>query len=266
MSKGVGKIKFDFNKTVRIKIRSGDLNIKQSEDNFIYFKTEDSYFYMKSTEDDKNIFVDVGRLNPKNGKIQGFNDLDIEIPDNVKIEVELLKGDIEAYDLNLKEFKISTKLGDIDLSNINCERLTIDSVNGDIDVNAEVEDFYSRAVRGDMEIQLHEQLLTAKIESIKGDLLLNLSEEPKVIKVSSIQGDCFINGEPIIFADGNGKADIKIKSVKGDVNVLYFNKIINEESKEDSREIKKVLEMLKNKKITKEEAEKLLASLNKEVI
>jgi DUF4097 and DUF4098 domain-containing protein YvlB len=265
MSKGEGEFQFNIDKKAKIKILSGDIEITQSDDEKIHFHTDDSYFYMKSHEDDNNVFVEVGRLNPLNGSIRGFEDLEIVVPVNSKIGIDLLNGDIDCSNINLKDFSVSLKHGDIDVKGTECENLDIECINGDMDLDLNCDYIDLKNVNGDTEISIHKDFYNANLKTVKGDIFVKLDVEPKFIQVSKVHGDCFINGKEITSVTGNGQAEVKIKNVNGDVNVLYSEKTNNVSVEKDS-EIKKVLQMLKDKKITKEQAEELLDSLkNKEV-
>jgi DUF4097 and DUF4098 domain-containing protein YvlB len=265
MSKGEGEIQFNIDKKVKIKILSGDVTITQSDDEKIRFHTSDSYFYMKSHEDDNNIFVDVGRLNPLNGKTKGFEDLEIAVPLNSKIDIDLLNGDVDCAGINLKEFRISLKHGDIDINDAECENLEIESINGDISLDLNCDYANLKNINGDTELMIHKDFRNANLEAIKGDVFVKLDVEPKSVEILKLRGDCFINGEERTSIMGNGRAEVKIKNINGDVNVLYSKKTDNVSIDKNS-EIKKVLQMLKDKKITKEEAEKLLDSLKDEEV
>lgn len=265
MSKGEGEVQFNIDKKVKIKVLSGDVEITQSDDEKIHFQTNDSYFYMKSHEDGDNVFVEVGRLDPLNGKIKGFEDLEIAVPVNSKIGIDLLNGDIDCSNIDLKDFSISLKHGDINVNDTECENLEIECINGDIDLDLNCDYIDLKNVNGDTEVLIHKDFYSANLKTVKGDVFVKLDVEPKSIQVSKIHGDCFINGKERTSVMENGQAEVKIKNVNGDVNVLYSKKTNNVSVEKDS-EIKKVLQMLKDKKITKEQAEELLDSLkNKEV-
>jgi hypothetical protein len=269
MSKGHGKVAFSKDKIVEINVSAGDLLLKKSDednDNVVYFDTDDSFFTLKSYEDEDGVHIDVGKVNVKTGFFSSLGDLTIQIPANIKLRINLSSGDLEAKDLLLDLMDISIKSGDVSLKNLKCNKIKIALTNGDLFLEAETNILTVDCTKGDMSLYIKNDPERITLNSLLGDVLLKLEKEPKIVEGSILLGDFNINGKDLERAKGSGKCEAFLSLTNGDANVIFPTGSVSNKDQADKErndnDIKKILKMLQDGKINKDEAAQLLDSLN----
>jgi DUF4097 and DUF4098 domain-containing protein YvlB len=262
MSKGHGKVVFSKNKIVEINVSAGDLLLKKSnEDNVVYFDTDDSFFTLESYENEFGIHIDVGKANLKTGFFSSLNDITIKIPANTKLRINLSSGDLEAKDLLLDLMEVSIKSGDASLKNLKCNKTKLALINGDLFLEAETNILTVDCTKGDMSLYIKNDPERITLNSLLGDVLLKLEKEPKVVESSVVLGDFSINGKNLERIEGSGKCEVFLSLENGDADVVF--PVISVPNKEkDNDGMEKILEMLRDGKINKDEASKLIDSIN----
>ena len=263
--KGNGDVSFNKDKLVKLNIFSSDLKFKQSPNEEIHFYTGDSYFYLDSKDYDDFLQINVKKFNPVSNKNYSLSDLVVEVPMGSKIDLNLLSTNVFIKNVSLKYLDISLKKGDLKIKNLDCEEFFLNSMSGDVVADLSSKQSFIDSIKGDIQLYFHNEISEIKIKSLNGDVLLSMGEPPLSVEISNMKGDAFINGRRSDEAKSNGKGKVRVQAFKGDINILYP---VNKKRDSDDDGIKKVLEMLKNKKITREQAVKLLDSLqsDKEVI
>ncbi len=259
MSKGRGDVRFNKNTLVKMDIFAKDVCFECSEDEIIHFYTGDRFFYLNSESDDRVTKIRVGKLRGS-GTLTNLGDLTVQVPKNIKLAVSIAKGDFQMKGLFLHSFELSIALGDVNIRDVNCKSFDISSTKGDIEAVVVGESFKFNTTSGDMDLHIKGRPDKINLNALKGDILLRLDTDVKILDISSILGDRHVNGKAIDHIEGNGITRVYINSTKGDIDVIYPTTPFNE-TKEHSDEIKKILEMLKEKKINSQQAAKLLDSL-----
>jgi len=261
MSKGHGKVVFSKDKIVEINVGAGDLILKRNDDdNMLYFDTDDSFFSLKSYEDDSVVHIDVGKINLITGFLSSLGDLTVRIPKDIKIRINVSSGDVEAEGLILDKIEVSLKSGDLSIKNLNCNEGNFVLMNGDLLLDAEIKSLKAKSSNGGMSLYIKNDSENIILNSLLGDILLKLEKEPKVVEGSTLLGDFNINGKETNKIKGSGRCKAILSLTNGDANVIC--PVSSEVKKEDDEDIKKILKMLKEGKINKDEAAQLLDSLH----
>lgn len=191
-------------------------------------------------------------------------DIDINGINNVDIKVNIINGDLKMVSVS-GAVKINNVNGDISLSASTYNKVDINNVNGDISISGRFD--------------LKED---AKIKIVSGDVNLNCEEfiNGHKIFVNSVTGDNNIKGnfpEDAVVQQGGLKELKNLRFLKDSLKPVitqlkeHFKFMPEDKVKEEvnpkknnEENIKMILNMLSEGKISPEDAEKLIAALKKQ--
>ena len=135
-------------------------------------------------------------------------DFDIAVPEALRIELHLVRGDVQAEALP-RDLSITLVKGDI--SATDCGRITIQNVSGEILVQQARGEVAARVIRGDLHIAGVSGDVTAATK--RGDVTVRASTAGRV-EISTVRGDVDLRAEA--FSPGGGAT---VHTVNGDVAV-----------------------------------------------
>ena len=214
----------------------------------------------------------------------------LTIPPEVKsLSIKSTNGDVSINDLNFDYLYTKLTTGDIDINKCSIDVLEQKLITGDIEIsNSEIKDFILKVTTGDIFIK-KSSLDKIEISLVTGDIHLDsLSENfnNSTLKVITGDAELYIKGDnpvylekkltpyssslktniPVINGYGNNR-NLEIKATASTVRLIGKKNISNKINLEKndteimSEEEKKIIELLKQGKISREFALELLIEL-----
>lgn len=240
---------------IKVKASEKKIFIKSSKKPEIKLKEEEIKIIVKSTKIELPFF-DIFSVSTEE-KEEGF--LEVKIPHNILfLEISTVSGDITCEGFNLKIIKSVSVSGGVEIDKISSREAFFKTLSGDIKiVSSEIDKIILSSVSGDVKIK-NSFGGEWDITTTSGDIILIFSGYPNVrILPRTMKGDIVTNlpymleGKEYVF--GEGKLKIYVKSASGDL-------LLRSETSENEY-VKKILKMLYEGKISKEEAERLIKEL-----
>ena len=185
--------------------------------------------------------------------------LEVEIPSSILfLEINTVSGDATCEGLSLKNIKSVSVSGGIEIDKISSREAFFRTLSGDIGINSsEIDKIVLSSVSGDVKIK-HSFGREWDITTTSGDIELIFPGYPNArILPRTMRGDIvtslpyILEGKEYVF--GEGKLRISVKSASGDLS-------LRSETSENEY-VKRILRMLYEGKISKEEAERLIKEL-----
>ncbi len=240
-----------------IKIERSDrrMVIKSSRKPEIRLRGEEIRVVVKSSRTELPFFnvVNVAVEEDKEGS------LEVGIPSSILfLEIGCVSGDMICENLNLKNLKLVSVSGSIEVDKTSSREAFLRTLSGDIRINSsEIDKIVLSSVSGDVKIK-HSSGKEWDITTTSGDIELIFPGYPNArILPRTMRGDLvtslpyILEGKEYVF--GEGKLKILVKSASGDLS-------LRSETSENEY-VKKILKMLYEGKISKEEAERLIKEL-----
>ena len=198
-------------KAVNIEIGYGDVEIRPSEDSYIYYSVEGNFCDYKTDVDAEGVF----NFKTKDGKIHitDAGKAVFYIPQNAKINnytVNMGAGDLEIDDINVYEnANINMGAGEIHIGQLKANQVCINCATGDTVLDKVCcEKFKASCSCGDFQAKLE-----GKYEDYNYDVEAALGN----IEV----GDKSISGMGSIDEDNNSEKNVEIKCALGNIEVEF---------------------------------------------
>lgn len=134
------------------------------------------------------------------------------------VSTQSVNGDVEYDGVRASHAKGGTTGGDFSIRGSEFERFEFNAVNGDLDFQGSSIDFRISSKAGDIDLDICGELSCLDVHTTSGDVDVKLPEGCGArIEARSLSGDTNIPGGGL---DCDGKANVRVSSVSGDINVL----------------------------------------------
>lgn len=220
----------------------------------------------------------------------GNGDITLKIPQNRSLELNLKSGDISFSDYMGSDIVLKAASGDISVNRITCKNFSAHLTSGDIELDIETKKGNINCRSGDVSVNLRGEDWDVDISGVSGDVDVNTESNSIDLYVSGVSGDVRVNNESIgvgrigkkHLTTNGGRNKLSINVISGDISIrtagdVKETKIIQttsiKESSESStqervtesqyipEEVKKVKEMYKSGRISKEDALGLIEAM-----
>lgn len=220
----------------------------------------------------------------------GNGDITLKIPQNRSLELNLKSGDISFSDYMGSDIVLKAASGDISVNRITCKNFSAHLTSGDIELDIETKKGNINCRSGDVLVNLRGEDWDVDISGVSGDVDVNTESNSIDLYVSGVSGDVRVNNESIglgrigkkHLTTNGGRNKLSINVISGDISIrtagdVKETKIIQttsiKESSESStqervtesqyipEEVKKVKEMYKSGRISKEDALGLIEAM-----
>lgn len=220
----------------------------------------------------------------------GNGDITLKIPQNRSLELNLKSGDISFSDYMGSDIVLKAASGDIFVNRITCKNFSAHLTSGDIELDIETKKGNINCRSGDVSVNLRGEDWDVDISGVSGDVDVNTESNSIDLYVSGVSGDVRVNNESIgvgrigkkHLTTNGGRNKLSINVISGDISIrtagdVKETKIIQttsiKESSESStqervtesqyipEEVKKVKEMYKSGRISKEDALGLIEAM-----
>lgn len=219
-------------------------------------------------------------------------DISLFIPEDKSLDLNLKSGDISFSDYKGDTVLLRAASGDININRLLCNSLQAHLTSGDIEIDVETKKGTLNFRSGDVKIYLKGEDWDVDISGVSGDVDVATETDSVELYISGISGDVSVNNESIgigrvgnkhIVTDG-GRNKLSINVMSGDVSVktgkgtgeIKILKQVQTNQSETSvplsvenntstsyipEEVKKVKDMYKAGKISKEDATSLIEAM-----
>ena len=222
------------------------------------------------------------------GKNNG--DIVLYIPQDRSLDLNLKSGDISFSNYRGDEVSLKAASGDIDVKGLLCNSFNGHLTSGDIDIDLETKRGLLNFRSGDVRIYLRGEDWNVDISGVSGDVDVDTETNSVELQIKGMSGDVSVNNERIgvgrisnkhLVTDG-GRNKLSINVISGDVSIKTGKgtgeiKLIQQSqttqektaisSKDDMsisyipEEVKKVRDMYRVGKISKEDAISLIEAM-----
>lgn len=219
-------------------------------------------------------------------------DVDLYIPKDKSLDLNLKSGDIAFTDYRGEDISLKAASGDIDIGGLFCNSFQAHLTSGDIDIDMETKKGSLNFRSGDVRILLRGEDWDVDISGVSGDVDVDTETSSVELYIKGISGDVSVNNESIgtgkigskhLVTDG-GRNKLSINVISGDISVKTGKgtgeiKIVQQEktNRPESQistpiendtaisympeEVKKVRDMYRTGKLSKEDAMSLLDAM-----
>lgn len=164
----------------------------------------------------------------------GNGDITLKIPEDKSLELKLKSGDISFLDYRGNDIVLKAASGDISVKRIICKNFSTYLTSGDIDLDIETKKGNINCRSGDVNVNLRGEEWDVEILGVSGDVDVNTESNSIDLYVSGVSGDVRINNESI----GVGKIGKKHLTTNGGRNKLSINVISGDISIKTAKETK----------------------------
>lgn len=161
-------------------------------------------------------------------------DITLKIPQNKSLDLNLRSGDISFSDYTGDDINLKAVSGDISINRVICKDFSAHLTSGDIDLDIETKKGNINCRSGDVSVYLRGEDWNVDISGVSGDVDVTTESNSIDLYVSGISGDIRINNESI----GTGKIGKKHLTTNGGRNKLSINVISGDISVRTSKEIR----------------------------
>ncbi len=220
----------------------------------------------------------------------GDGDISLKIPQEKSLELNLKSGDISFSDYKGNDIVLRGASGDISVSRIVCKNFSAHLTSGDVDIDIETKRGNINCRSGDVTVNLRGEEWDVDISGVSGDVDVNTESGSIDLYISGISGDVTLNDKSIgagkigkkhLTTDG-GRNKLNINVISGDISIKTakevgessFSQVTTLTEPSESfllerdttaqyipEEVKKVKEMYKSGKISKEDAIGLIEAM-----
>ncbi|MCX7796122.1 MAG: DUF4097 domain-containing protein [bacterium] len=219
-------------------------------------------------------------------------DIDLYIPRDKTLDLNLKSGDILFTDYKGEDISLKAASGDIEIEKLLCNSFQAHLTSGDIDIDMETKKGSLNFRSGDVKIFLRGEDWDVDISGVSGDVDVDTETNSIDLYLKGISGDVSVNNETIgtgrigskhLVTDG-GRNKLSINVISGDVSVKTGKgtgeiKILQQTqtNRQESQiltstenntfisyipeEVKKIRDMYKTGKLSKEDAISLLDAM-----
>ncbi|HON72057.1 MAG TPA: DUF4097 family beta strand repeat-containing protein, partial [bacterium] len=171
----------------------------------------------------------------------GDGDISLKIPQEKSLELNLKSGDISFSDykgndivLRMRDiYRIRGASGDISVSRIVCKNFSAHLTSGDVDIDIETKRGNINCRSGDVTVNLRGEEWDVDISGVSGDVDVNTESGSIDLYISGISGDVTLNDKSI----GEGKIGKKHLTIDGGRNKLNINVISGDISIKTAKEV-----------------------------
>lgn len=290
-----GSIPIEGIKRVYIDGFGGDIKILPSEGNELVYDIGDGLEIQHEVRDN-SLFLKIrskGVLGIPFFNFGGANgDIDLYIPKDRSLDLNLKSGDIVFTDYKGEDILLKASSGDIDIKRLLCNSFQAHLTSGDIDIDIETNKGSLNFKSGDVKIFLRGEDWNVDISGVSGDVDVDTETNSVEIYLKGISGDVSVNNESIgtgrigskhLVTDGGRNklsinvisGDVSVKTGKGTSEIKILQQIqpdrtesqISTSIENDTaisyipEEVKKIRDMYKAGKLSKEDAMSLLDAM-----
>ncbi|MGC8971850.1 MAG: DUF4097 family beta strand repeat-containing protein [bacterium] len=290
-----GQIPIEGIKRVSIDGTGGDIRILPADGDELVYDIGEGLDMQHETKGDA-LFIKIrvkGFLGIPFLGIGGQNgDILFFIPKNKSLELNLKSGDISFSDYKGDTVLLRATSGDINITRLLCDSLQAHLTSGDINIDVETKKGILNFRSGDVRVYLKGEDWNVDISGVSGDLDVTTETDSIELYINGISGDVSVNHESIatgrvgnkhIVTDG-GRNKLRINVVSGDVSVKTgegtkemniikqaqtnqqeVSELLSTENNTSiyyiPEEVKKVRDMYKAGKVSKEDATSLIEAM-----
>lgn len=215
-------------------------------------------------------------------------DIELYVPKDRSLELNLRSGDILFTDYRGEDISLKAVSGDISIERLLCNSFQAHLTSGDIDIDMETKKGSINFKSGDVKIFLRGEDWNVDISGVSGDVDVDTETNSIDLYIKGISGDISVNNESIgtgrignkhLVTEG-GRNKLSINVISGDVSVntgsgtgeikIITNRAENQTSTSIEgdagisyipEEVKKVKDMYRAGKLSKEDAMNLIDAM-----